>query len=154
MGCGYMHLKAGVLAALLWLWGCAATGPGDEGEGVEPISSGIEIVGLEIQNSLHTTVYDVMVLVPATGGFVSCGQVLARTSCSTSFPQTEYLGYPVKVSWRGRTGDTIETREQQLDLDAGLQPGMRAIVKVVLLSDGLAATLLEPISGATARRSR
>lgn len=145
---------ASVLPAFLLLCGCVSTGPDGENQAKEFESTGIEIVGLEIHNSLDATVYDVMVLVPATGGFVSCGQVLAHTSCSTTFPHTEYRGYPVKVSWRGRLGETAETKEQHLDLDADLKPGMSAVVRVVLLSEGLAATLLEPTPLATAPQSR
>lgn len=67
----------------------------------EPVHA-FEIDGIEIRNELTIGITDVEILVPQTGDFVGCGNIVARTSCSTSFPGQQYQGHKVLVTWKER----------------------------------------------------
>ena len=46
------------------------------------------------------SITDVQILVVDTGEFVGCGAILARTSCSTTFPLRTYRGNSVLLTWQ------------------------------------------------------
>ena len=127
-------LMAGTLA------GCASGGDAPP----EPGSSGINVEGIIIRNSLPYVVTDVMVEVPATGGFAGCGNIIQRTECRTSFPARDYKRNPILVSWKER-GSPHQTDEFVVDLPAGAQPGDVVWLEVIVFAPGQAgARLVQP----------
>lgn len=85
---------AGALgAAALGLAACAVpTGPGSD----RPVAA---IDGMVIRNELPYPVYDVMLEVPATGGYAGCGMILQRSRCATSFPAAAYRREALVIRW-------------------------------------------------------
>ena len=97
----------------------------------------LEVAGIRIANDLAIDVTDVRILVPATGDFVSCGNILARTSCSTSFPGRAYRGNPVQVSWK-ENGEPNSTPEFRLEAPSNLGEANSAWIEVVIFLPGQA----------------
>jgi len=129
---------ASLLAFLL----TACTSIGDERE--MPKANGIHVEGIIIQNGLFYPVMDVMVEVPATGGFAGCGNILPRTECKTSFPARDYSGNPVVVSWKEH-GKPHQTDAFVVELPANVLPGDVVWLEVVVFSPGQAgARLVQP----------
>lgn len=130
---------SGLLSACL-LAGCssAATEPADNK------ASGIHIEGIIIQNGLYYPVTDVMVEVPATGGFAGCGNIIQRTECRTSFPARDYRGNPVVVSWKEH-GNPHQSDPFVVKLPENAVPGDVFWLEVVVFSAGQAgARLVQP----------
>ena len=75
---------------------CAAPVP----ENTRPEQASLEIYGIVIRNELAFPVTDVMIEVPATGGFAGCGNILPRSACSTKFETVHYHADPMRVSWK------------------------------------------------------
>lgn len=92
-------LLSAVLAALALASGCASTLPLRNSA-----SSGPLIGGLVLRNDSSQPTERVRVSVVGTHKFVSCGYILARSTCSTTFPFNRYQGRSVTIQWaqRGR----------------------------------------------------
>lgn len=118
---------------VLMMVACAAAVPGE----VVPV----QIEGLKIENQTDMHVSAVRVLVPATGGFVSCGNISRKSMCSTTFPETSYSGNPVEVSW-SQAGQIYSTGQFELRLPGDLNPDLPAIVYVVIAGPGSAGAVL------------
>lgn len=122
------------------LWGCSQAEP----DRSEDQYGGITVDGIIIQNGLAYPVTDVMIEVPATGGFAGCGNILPRTECRTSFPARGYSGNPVVVSWK-EYGAPQQTDEFVVKLPEHLQPGDSAWLEVVVFMSGQAgARFVQP----------
>ncbi len=107
-------------------------------------ASGIHVEGIIIQNGLFYPVTDVMVEVPATGGFAGCGNIIQRTECRTSFPARDYRGNPVVVSWKEH-GNPHRTDPFVVKLPESAVPGDVYWLEVVVFSAGQAgARLVKP----------
>jgi hypothetical protein len=131
-----------LLAAGLAFAGCAAQGDRPK------TSSGpaLQITGVEIHNSLVYPVRDVTILVPATGEYVSCGQIYPETSCSTTFPARDYRDNPVQLSWK-EYGQSQSTRPFTLKAPASAREGQAAYIRVEVFAAGQAGAnllLVEP----------
>ena len=76
----------------------------------------LKIAGLEFRISGDLELTNVELTVANNAGFISCGQVLPGSSCSTTFPIREYSGQELTIEWRYR--DQLYIREGVvLDLD-------------------------------------
>jgi hypothetical protein len=87
-----------------------------------------------------------MILVPESGQFVSCGQILPLSSCSTSFPLQTYQGNGAQVSWKEQGVEQI-TAVFKLDPPATAINGQMAYIKVEVFDAGQAGAkliLLDP----------
>jgi hypothetical protein len=106
--------------------------------------SDLNIGGLSIFNRGSAYVSAAQLLVPATGNFVSCGNIAPGAVCSTAFPERTYTGNPVEVTWsqggRIHTTGPMEVLPSEEVLEAGT-----AEVRIVIVSPGLAAVELLPI---------
>ncbi len=103
-----------------------------------------EIDGIVIRNQLAYPVHDVMVEVPATGGFAGCGMILRRSQCSTSFPAAAYRRNPLVVRWT-EYGESRATDEILLEPPAGASTGAGWWLEVVIFAPGQAgARLVSP----------
>lgn len=100
-----------------------------------------EIAGVEIRNELQFRVTDARVLVPRTGEFVSCGTVFPGTACSAAFPQRDYRGDPLSVTWQER-GEPQSVEDFVLEVPAGLDTARPVWLQVVIFSPGNAGARL------------
>ncbi len=106
----------------------------------------LQISGLVMENQSLSYVSAARLIVPATGNFVSCGNIPPGGACSTLFPETGYTGNPVEVSW-SQNGQIWSTGELTLNPgDAVLDEG-RAVVMVVIAAPGAAGVQLIPAGG-------
>ena len=119
---------------------CAAQQP----ETAQSDDTGIDVEGIIIRNALAYTVKDVMVEVPATGGFAGCGNILPRSECRTSFQAVDYRQNALLVSW-SEHGEARGTDEFEVTLPEGVGPGDTVWLEVIIYAPGLAgARLIQP----------
>lgn len=126
-----------VLILLGFLHACSSAEPTP----AEPESSGINIEGIIIRNQLAYPVTEVMVQVPATGGFAGCGNIVQRTACSTSFPAADYRRNAIVISWREH-GAVQGTDEFIVAVPDGMAPGTSAWLEVIVYAKGQAGARL------------
>ena len=113
--------------------------------------SALQIDGMRIENQTNMHISAVRLLVPATGGFVSCGNIAQHSMCSTTFPETTYTGNPIEITWS--QGDQIySTGRFTLTLPADLKKNIPAMVQVVIAAPGSAGALLIQREDATGER--
>lgn len=138
----WRNLVALVFGCLV-LSACAARGTGRE-HLTGPV---LQIAGVEIYNGLPYSVHDVVILVPSSGDYVSCGQILPDTSCSTTFPARDYRENPVQLSWTEH-GVPQSTKPFKLGAPSGAKSGQGAYIRVEVFAAGQAGAkllLLEPV---------
>jgi hypothetical protein len=116
------------------LTGCAGL-PGSERSSERPE---VQIGGLVIFNRGQGYVTAARVIVPATGQFVSCGNIGPGARCATGFPERLFTGNPVEVTW-SQGGSIYSTGELGLDLPQDAIASGRAIVRVWIMGPGSAA---------------
>jgi len=126
-------------AAMLALAGCALTD--------EAPSPDLQITGTRIENRSQGWLAAVRLIVPATGNFVSCGNIAPQGECSTRFPEQTYSGNPVEVSW-SQGGEIWSTGLLELQPDAAVLDAGAALVQVVIVGPGRAGVALLPVTGA------
>lgn len=107
---------------------------------VEPVSP-LKIEGLLIENKTQMWVSAVRILVPATGNFVSCSIINPQSMCSTTFPETNYTGNPVEITWV-QGGETHSTGEFVVQLPVDLDNEKPARIFVVITGPGLAGAVI------------
>jgi hypothetical protein len=103
--------------------------------------SAVQIDGMMIRNQTQMWVSAVRVLLPATGGFVSCGNIAPGSMCSTSFPQAAYTGDPVEITW-SQAGQIHSTGPFEMQLPDDLDAGRTASVSVVIAAPGSAGAVI------------
>ena len=103
---------------------------------------GIVIDAIVIRNELAFPVTDVMIEVPATGGFAGCGNILPRSQCSTSFEAVTYRSNPMRISWK-EYGQLQQTDAFVLQPPATLEPGQPVRVEVRIFAMGQAGAVLK-----------
>jgi len=91
----------------------------------------IRISGMVMENQTEMYLSAVSLMVPATGGFVSCGTITPGTTCSTTFPEVEYSGNPVEVTWR-QAGQAHTSGLFHLQIPTDLDKRKPAEVRVVI----------------------
>lgn len=106
-----------------------------------PQVADIVIDGIIIQNGLAYTVTDVMILVPETGAFAGCGNILSRTACSNAFPEVVYRERAVVISWKEH-GEPQKTDEFVVETPVNLLAGKPAWIEVTLFAPGQAGARL------------
>lgn len=108
----------------------------------EPMGPLLQIVGIEIHNALPYTIQDVTILIPESGDFVSCGQVLPVSSCSTSFPVRDYRETAVQLNWKEQ-GEPHQTAPFLLEAPSSAGEGQQAYIRVEVFSKGQAGAKLQ-----------
>ncbi len=101
----------------------------------------IQISGMVIENQTQMYVSAVRLLVPATGNFVSCGNIPPGSMCSTTFPESAYSGNPVEITW-AQGGQIHSTGEVAIQLPADLEETKPAAVQVVITGPGSAGAII------------
>ncbi len=130
-----------IIVGVLWmLLACAPQSPKTE----QPAGPLLQITGIEIHNALPYTIQDVTILIPESGDYVSCGQVLPDSSCSTTFPVRDYRQTAVQLSWKER-GEPHSTAPFILEAPTSAADGQKAYIRVEVFGKGQAgAELLLP----------
>ncbi len=106
-----------------------------------PEATGIVIEGAVIRNELAFPVTDVQLLVPASGNFVGCGNIMARSQCSTTFPERDYHANAVVISWKER-GQPHSTGEFVIKIPEKFDFSRPARLEVVIFNLGQAGAKL------------
>jgi hypothetical protein len=113
---------------------------------VQPNGPLLQIAGIEIYNGLSYTVQDVVILVPVSGDYVSCGQILPDSSCSTSFPVRDYRENAVQVSWKEQ-GEPHSMAPFKLEAPTTASEGQQAYIRVEVFAAGQAGAKLILLEG-------
>lgn len=108
----------------------------------------LEIVGARLENRSQAWVSSATLGVPATGRFVSCGNIAPGAECATSFPELAWSGNPVELNWN-QGGQLWSTGEVSIEPSADVRLVGRAVVRVVIMGPGSAGVVLQaaPPSG-------
>ena len=101
----------------------------------------LRIEGMMIENPTQMWVSAVRMLVPATGNFVSCGNIPPQSMCSTTFPEASYTGNPVEITW-SQGGQIHSTGEFVLQIPEDLDEDRPAAVHVVINAPGSAGAVI------------
>lgn len=131
--------KAAACLLLILLSACAAPASAPEADSSE--SPVIRIEGIIIRNELRYPVTDVMVEVPATGGFAGCGNIFQRTACSTSFPAADYRRNAIVIRWKEQ-GVPQSMDEFVVAVPDGMTRGTSAWLEVIVFAKGQAGARL------------
>jgi hypothetical protein len=123
------------LALCVFLAGCASPS-GSFGDAVV-------IDGLTFENRSGSPVDGITLLVPATGGFVSCGRIAPGAHCASGFPDVSHTGNPVEIRWN-QGGAEWTTGLVTLDVDSEARKRGRGEVRVLVIAPGSAGVLLLP----------
>ena len=107
----------------------------------------IVVSGVVVLNQGRAWVSAARVLVPATGQFVSCGNIAPGARCATGFPDQQYRGYPVEFTW-SQEGAIHSTGELNIDVPAEAIESGRASLRVWIMGPGSAAVEVVALSGA------
>ena len=103
--------------------------------------SRLQIEGMVIENQTRMWVSAVRLLVPATGNFVSCGNITPQSMCSTTFPETYYTGNPVEITW-SQGGQIHSTGQFVVQLPDDLDEDRPATVRIVIAGPGSAGAVI------------
>jgi uncharacterized protein YceK len=117
--------------------GCASAPP----DARQSSGQSIFISGVVIRNELPYPVTDVMIEVPASGGFAGCGTILPRTACSNSFQNVDYRANAALIRWKEH-GQPQQTEEFTLQAPDSALPGSEFIVEVIVFAPGQAGARL------------
>ena len=117
--------------------GCA---PGPHGDWPSS-GQGIVISGVVIRNELPYTVTNVMIEVPATGGFAGCGNLLPDSDCSNTFQDRDYHANAMLIRWLEH-GQPHQTDEFTPELPPGASAGDAFRVEVIIFAPGQAGARL------------
>jgi hypothetical protein len=101
----------------------------------------VRIEGLVFENQTQMWVTAVRLLVPVTGNFVSCGNISPGSMCSTTFPETDYTGNPVEITW-SQGGQIHSTGQFVVQLPDDLDADRPAFVHTVITGPGSAGTVI------------
>lgn len=127
-----LRLAAFWLCVLL-LQGCAS-------RPASPVP-GLQIKGTVIENQTQMWVSAARLLVPATGAFVSCGNISPESRCATTFPEIEYSGNPVEITW-SQAGQIYSTGEFVIQPPDDIDVDRPAMVRVVITAPGSAGAAI------------
>ncbi len=94
-----------------------------------------------IENKTEMWVSAVRLLVPATGKFVSCSNISPAAMCSTTFPETNYTGNPVEITW-SQGGQIHSTGQFVVDLPENIADDRPASVYIVIAGPGSAGAVI------------
>lgn len=109
--------------------------------GARPEVPALQVDGMVIRNQTQTWISAVRVLLPASGAFVSCGNIAPGSMCSTGFPQTAYAGESLEITW-SQEGQIHSTGPFDMQLPDDLDAKRPASVSVVIAAPGSAGAII------------
>jgi hypothetical protein len=98
----------------------------------------VVVEGIVISNELPFPVTDVMINIPATGGFAGCGNIMQASACRTSFVAVDYRADAMVVSWK-EYGKPHATDSFVVEAPEGMDPEKPVWLRVVIFAMGQAA---------------
>jgi hypothetical protein len=101
----------------------------------------LKLEGLVFENQTRMWVSAVRLLVPVTGNFVSCGNISPESRCATTFPETDYTGNPIEITW-SQGGQIYSTGQFVIQLPDDLDPERPAVVQIVITGPGSAGAII------------
>jgi hypothetical protein len=101
----------------------------------------LRIEGMQIENQTQVNVSAARLLVPVTGKYVSCGNIPPGAMCATTFPEIEYTGNPVEITW-SQAGQIFSTGQFTVKLPDEWAEDKPAIVLVVIAGPGSAGAMI------------
>ena len=101
----------------------------------------LKLEGLVFINQTLMWVSAVRLLVPLTGNFVSCGNISPESRCATTFPETDYTGNPVEITW-SQGGQIYSTGQFVIQIPDDLAPERPATVQIVITGPGSAGAMV------------
>lgn len=104
----------------------------------------VMLSGLVIFNQGQSYISAARVLVPATGQFVSCGNIAPQAPCATGFPERLFSGNDIEITW-SQGGNIFSTGALQLALTEEVIAAGAATVRVIIAGPGSAGAELVPI---------
>ena len=124
-----------LICSLLLLMGCSSVVE----QRAQP--TGIEIDGVIIRNELAFPVTEVQILIPSSGNFVGCGNIIGRSECSTTFPNRDYYANEVVISWKEygqphSTGPFVIQTPENIDISVPVR------LEVIIFNRGQAGARL------------
>jgi hypothetical protein len=129
-----LPLVAAVCAVTI---GCA---PGPRGDRLSSAQA-VVVSGVVIRNELPYTVTDVMIEIPATGGFAGCGNIPPRSDCSNTFEGRDYRVSAMLIRWTEH-GQPHRTDPFILEVPSNASPGDAFQVEVIVFAPGQAGARL------------
>lgn len=102
------------------------------------------IGGLIFENRSSSFISAIRLEVPATGGFVSCGNVAPGGICSSTFPHREWQGHPFEVTW-SQLGQIWSSGAMTVTPAPSVIEAGEAEVRVVIPSPGATQVVLVPM---------
>ena len=103
--------------------------------------TGIVLEGVVIRNDLLFPVTEVMIIVPATGAFAGCGNIMPRSECRTSFETVDYRANALLVRWK-EYGKPHQTDEFVIAVPENLDRHQPAWLEVIIFAMGQAGARL------------
>lgn len=108
-----------------------------------PKASSITVAGLVFFNTSRTPIHNATLRVSNTHGLIACGIILPGKECSTTFPQRDYRGNPIIVTWE-QEGQSWSTGEVNIQLPSQSATGEPNIAIVSLGDQGKINVRLVP----------
>lgn len=101
----------------------------------------LKLEGLVFENQTQMWVSAVRLLVPITGNFISCGNISPQSICATTFPEADYTGNPVEITW-SQGGQIHSTGQFVIQLPDDLDSDRPAVVQIIIAGAGSAGAVI------------
>jgi hypothetical protein len=101
----------------------------------------MQIDRMIIKNQTQAWISAIRVISPATGNFVSCGNIAPGSLCSTTFPQRAYTGDPIEITW-SQAGQIHSTGLFSMEAPLVFDYTRPAAVQVVIAEAGSAGAVI------------
>jgi hypothetical protein len=112
-----------------------------------PKTNHLTVAGLTFHNTTSSTIRNARLTVHKTHGTVACGFILPYKECSTTFPQRQYQGNAITVSWQ-QSGQSWTATNVAVQLPEYPIPNRSTIALISLGENGsISARLIQPASG-------
>jgi hypothetical protein len=112
-----------------------------------PKSNPLTVAGLTFHNTTSSPIKNARLRVNKTHGTVACGFILPYKECSTTFPQRQYQGNAITVSWQ-QAGKTWTATDVYVQLPEHPIPNRTTTALITLGQNGsISARLIQPPSG-------
>lgn len=111
-----------------------------------PKTNHLTVAGLTFYNLTSSPIKNARLSVHKTHGTVACGFILPYKECSTTFPQRQYQGNAITVSWQ-QAGQTWTASDVEVQLPEYPIPNRSTIALISLGENGsISARLIQPPS--------
>ncbi len=114
-----------------------------------PRATPLTVVGLSFHNATSTPIHNAKLSVSKTHGMIGCGIILSHKECSTTFPQRQYQGNAITVSWE-QAGQTWTAHNVEVQLPEYPIPDRPSTAVITLGEHGAISARLVQLPSKTA----